>query len=243
VKWFYLWGLGRADLVLARSDMQQEALRVVHGIVAPVLANGFPLPARRPGVPREHVLWVGRAQELKRPHLFLDLAERFPDERFVMVMSVGDPGLAGEIRRRALAITNLTLKDGVQLAAIGAYFERAKALVNTSSIEGFPNTFVQAAMAGTPILSLDVDPDGFLGKEGLGRCASGDFGRLAADLGEVLSEPATWSTLSDAAWRHANANHDIGQVADVLAREIASIAGRDSLVDDGMVRSSDNRAH
>lgn len=44
----------------------------------------------------------------------------------------------------------------------------AKALINTSPMEGFPNTFLEAWSLGTPVLSLTVDPDGVIQEHNLG---------------------------------------------------------------------------
>ena len=45
-----------------------------------------------------------------------------------------------------------------------------------SSTEGFANAFVRAARAGTPVLSLEVNPDGILQGSDFGACADGDPG-------------------------------------------------------------------
>ena len=42
---------------------------------------------------------------------------------------------------------------------------KSKILINTSSFEGFPNTFVQAWANGVPVISLKVDPDNIIKKK------------------------------------------------------------------------------
>jgi glycosyltransferase involved in cell wall biosynthesis len=59
----------------------------------------------------------------------------------------------------------------VRYADTGALFDRAKVFLNTSSIEGFPNTFLQAWVRGVPVVSF-FDPDGLTQRLQLGRIAT-----------------------------------------------------------------------
>ena len=44
----------------------------------------------------------------------------------------------------------------------------AAILLSTSDQEGFPNTFLEAWSAGTPVVSLKIDPDRIIEQMGLG---------------------------------------------------------------------------
>ena len=57
-----------------------------------------------------------------------------------------------QVRELALTAPNLTLLHGVP--DVRPYYDRAVALVNMSIVEGFPNTFLEAAMSSTPIVSI-----------------------------------------------------------------------------------------
>ena len=61
--------------------------------------------------------------------------------------------------------------------------------VNTSSYEGFPNTFIQAWARGCVVATLTVDPDE-QGMEalGIGFCA-GNFERLCVIIDELARSP------------------------------------------------------
>jgi len=62
------------------------------------------------------------------------------------------------------------------------YYDTAEIFVNTSTFEGFPNSFIQAGLGKTALLSMCVDPDGMIGVFG--------SGVLAGDSVEALLQVA-----------------------------------------------------
>lgn len=213
VRRLYLLGLHLADLVFSRSIQQQVDLKRLHGIRSTVLANGFPVPNAMPTSERAHVLWVASCQKLKQPEVFLDLAAEFPETKFLMVMPRRNPEYYGEVLARVRQTANVELYETVPLAKIQRLFDEAIVFVNTSTFEGFPNTFVQAMMGAAPILSLNVDPDGFLEKERIGFSSKGSYDVLCRQLADLLANPSDAHAMGERAWVHAQRNHDISVVA------------------------------
>jgi glycosyltransferase involved in cell wall biosynthesis len=168
------------------------------------------------------VLWVGRCVEWKRPLAFLELAERFPRTKFVMV-APGYPrssDLRDRVESRAAGLANLSLHGFVPFPEIADYFGRAIAYVNTSTAEGFPNTFLQSARAGVPVLSLHVDPDGMLGQESMGVCAQGDSALLAAGLAQVLGDERVRHGYGQRGREYFLRTHELARGAAVFRRAL-----------------------
>jgi glycosyltransferase involved in cell wall biosynthesis len=165
---------------------------------------------------------------LKQPGLFLDLAERLPQERCLMVL-MRDPAhesLLTAIRTRAASLPNLTLKEDLSLSEVDRLMERAKLFVNTSTYEGFPNTFVQAALRGVPVISCTVDPDAVLSRHHIGLCAGGSFERMVEAIRQLcLSKPAR-EALSARAQAYAREHHDLERSVRELKRVVCSMTGR-----------------
>jgi glycosyltransferase involved in cell wall biosynthesis len=65
-------------------------------------------------------------------------------------------------------LPNVRMMGPVRYRDSAALFERAKIFLNTSSIEGFPNTFLQAWIRGVPVVTF-FDPDGLVQKLPAGR--------------------------------------------------------------------------
>ena len=107
--------------------------------------------------------------------------------------------------------------DRVPFAQIEAYYRRAVALVNTSEVEGFPNSFLQAGKYGVPVLSLQVDPDGMLGRHHCGWQFEGNLSAMARQLRAVWQDSPIASRKGAAIRRYVQQHH--GLVERVLELE------------------------
>jgi len=187
-------GVRNADHRFAMSEFQSSLFRQSE------LSHGFYRNLIRPRIAARtkektiDFLWVARCQRIKRPHLFLDLAERVPDASCEMICPREDRALWQEVSDRAKGLTNVSFRESVPYTEIQDRYDEARFLVSTSEAEGFPNNMIQAAQGGAGILSLEVDPDGFIGKFGAGFCANGDFERLVVESSKRLSSESDWQT-------------------------------------------------
>lgn len=220
--------LQEADAIIAQTPEQQTMLRERFGRESTIIANPIdadewdsglttpPHPADTAGLSR-YALWIGRADAVhKRPQLCIELARLCPEIPFLLIMNPRDPRLDAELRRAAPP--NVRFVTSVPFTRMPGVFSRAGVLVNTSLLEGFPNTFLQAALSRVPIASLQVGRT-FLEYLHCGRYANGDLDRLAADVQELWQSPPGEVEL-EAARRRVHNEHGLpaqsGRLADLL---------------------------
>jgi glycosyltransferase involved in cell wall biosynthesis len=217
----YASGLKRADLVIAQSIQQQDMLRIHHKKESIVIRSGYAIEAKSRRR-KTSVLWVGRCEESKDPVAFLELARGFSDQRFVMICPKGeDEDLYRKVQGGIPS--NVEYISSVPFSRIGEYFAEAKVFVNTSKHEGFPNTFIQSFLEGTPLLSLAVDPDGLF-SNGVGYCAGGNPDLLRRHLAKLLSDRKAWAQASKACRSYVKKHHDIETTARQLAEALKRLA-------------------
>jgi glycosyltransferase involved in cell wall biosynthesis len=189
---FCRYALRTADAVVVQSETQQRVLRDTLGLTPFLIRNPIdlrshidpraPLPVQLPG--GQFALWVGRGDTFsKRADLCLDLARQCPHIPFLLIMNRQNASVDKLLRAQAPG--NVTIAESVPFAQIEACYRRAVALVNTSEVEGFPNSFLQAGKYGVPVLSLQVDPDGMLGRHHCGWQFKGNLSAMARQLGIV----------------------------------------------------------
>jgi glycosyltransferase involved in cell wall biosynthesis len=163
------------------------------------------------------VFWVGNLKEVKRPELFVRLAESFSDRDDVKFTMAGRPS-ALERRYRPLMeriarAPNLEYLGELPIEAVNQRMAQAAIHVNTSSVEGFPNTFIQAWAQGAVVATIAVDPDEEgMEKLGIGICA-GTFERLQASVDELARSPQRRLEMATRAFAFAHANHSLAQGA------------------------------
>ncbi len=216
----YKYGINKAHVLISQTDRQKKMLAENLGLDSRVIKNGFFINDKISLSDKKYILWIARAQDWKRPDIFLQLAERLPEESFVMVMP-GENELQARIKQRAGALANLRFVDYVPFAEVQSYYDRAKLFVNTSEYEGFPNAFVQACLGKTPILSFNVNPDGFIETNGLGFHCEDDLEKAVAFIRGF--DGAELARLGENAGGYVAANHDIGSISKVYEEIIGNL--------------------
>ncbi len=218
----FRWALHNAAKTIVQNEMDKQNIKQTPGVCSIVCPNAQRLPVLSE-VQKDIILWVGRSAQVKRPELFIELAEKMPNERFVMICqrATGDQNY-DLLLSRARKVKNMQFIERVPFAEIGNYFQRAKVFVNTSSSEGFPNTFIQACNYAVPILSLKVNPDGFLDKYNCGQSCNGRFQKLVDSLKFMLAENNFLKPGKNAR-RYAEQNHDINKIVGEYKRLFAGL--------------------
>ncbi len=130
------------------------------------------------------VCFVGRFDKRKRPELFLELASKFPDVKFIMVGKSEEKDWDAYLRKKYSDQKNVIMTGFInrfESDRLYNIYSESWILINTSSREGLPLTFVEAAGYGCAILS-SVNPDNFASEFGY-FCKDDDF---AAGLAYLL---------------------------------------------------------
>lgn len=226
----YEYGLRNADLVVAQSEQQRTLLWRNYAVKSEVLDMAVEMP-RGPQPEKDiDVLWVSNLRPVKRPEVVLELARRLPDVRFTLAGGAlpGAQDYYRRVREAASSIPNLTCPGAVPYADVGALFSRARLFLNTSRIEGFPNTFLQAWVRGVPVVAF-FDPDSLIERRQLGHTAT-DLDDMANAIQRLLSDPAERHRIGERARAYAIAQfgptHIAGRYLEMLAVREASRALR-----------------
>lgn len=170
----YEYGLKNADLLAVQTDYQKRLLMQNYQRNGEVVPMAVEAPTPGPASTKDiDVLWVSNFRSVKRPDRALQVASELPHLKFALV---GGP-LAGaeeyyeKIIAQARALPNVTCLGGMAYNEVGTVFDRAKVLLNTSEVEGFPNTFLQAWIRGLPVVTF-FDPDNLVRLRHLGKAVT-----------------------------------------------------------------------
>lgn len=219
--WLYRQALLHANVIIAQTKDQQDKLSRLYEIDSLLLPNSYnikPLTKHE----RQHILWVARATRWKQPEKFMLLAQAFPLQQFVMICPATEDDHAYQkaLKQHAAKIPNLKFIDFVPYEEIQQYFDQAIVFINTSTNEGFPNTFLQAMQAATPILSWQFDPDKIIQTHQLGGVAGGEDAKLISLLRQLLRNETMRANLGQNGYEYLINNHDILKNVQKLATKL-----------------------
>jgi glycosyltransferase involved in cell wall biosynthesis len=181
-------GLNWTNLIIAQNRNQQKGFMKHYKRESIIIPNILTLPVSKKQTEKTFILWVGNTLPKKRPELFIQLAQNFPNYIFKMIVAPTDAVPDDyNIKKKAKKIDNLDYIGYVPFAEISEYFKRACLLVSTSEKEGFPNIFLQAWQHQTPVVSLSINPDGIIDTHNLG-CHSKTFNTLIRDVKKIMED-------------------------------------------------------
>jgi glycosyltransferase involved in cell wall biosynthesis len=194
-KKLYEYGLRRANGIFAQTEQQQRAMQANYRLPSRIAEMLVERPEQE-GERRVDVLWVNNLRQFKRPDLLVELAARMPHLNFHMVggEQAGFEGLYAETARRAQALPNLSFHGRVPYHDMHAHYAGARVFVNTSDSEGFPNSYLQAWIRGTPVVAF-FDPDRTIERERLG-FAAGSLEDMQQRIDALAANPALWAETS-----------------------------------------------
>lgn len=222
----YQYGLSHADMIVVQSDDQMQMLHDNLKEKSRLIRSTFIVPPNRQSeCSRNSILWVSVVRQMKRPRLFIELSQRLPQYSFVMVggPSVGEERLYEDICAKAKDIRNLETTGPVPIVEVGEYFDKALLFVNTTSTEGFPNTFLQAWCRGIPVVTT-FDPDSIVEKHGLGRYCS-NLDELEKAVSELAQNEAMRKQIGERAMKYVYEHHSSESVGLEYDKLFLSLCG------------------
>ncbi len=214
---FFRGGMRVVDAVVVQSADQERLARERFPRLTDVeQVNSFVEESPAATGPGEAFLWVSRLVDYKRPMLYADLAEAVPEARFWMIptwtLDDGHDDALAELQARAATIDNLEVLDQRSHSELQELIGRAVAMVNTSSFEGMPNTWLEGWARGVPALTLSFDPDDRIAAHDLGVAAGGSWEDF------VGATRRLWERRSD---RDGRGDTVRAYVADVHGRQVS----------------------
>jgi glycosyltransferase involved in cell wall biosynthesis len=125
------------------------------------------------------------------------------------------------VRSEAARMPNVVVHGPIRHHEMQGFYERARVLVNTSEIEGFPNTYVQAWMHGAPVVTF-IDPDSLIARHGLG-VAAASVEEMCVAIRQLLTDSASWNRVSEQCRRHADSRFNESRI---LTPYLEALAGK-----------------
>ena len=204
---YYRW----SDLILTQTEHQRRMLKERMGFDSVVVPNGHPVP--RGPFPKEEpplISWVANIKPIKRPFEFLEVCRAFEGEdvRFVMAGRRDTASYQTELDASLERMRNVEYLGEVKPDRANEIIGRSTLFVNTSESEGFSNTYIQAWMRETPVITLSADPDGILEREGIGK-RTDTVENMISVIRSLLGDTARLRDMGARAREYAKKEHDI----------------------------------
>jgi glycosyltransferase involved in cell wall biosynthesis len=219
-RYIYEYGLRHVDRIFVQNEEQAALCRhnyQRHGSIVPNCLVPFGTVTANA---RGHVLWISTIRTIKRPEIFLDLARSISQVRFRMVGGASpiEKELFEKIRLEAQSISNLEFVGFVPHTEIERQFDGASVLVNTSSSEGFPNSFLEAWSSGIPTVAF-VDSGARINGESVGATVK-SMQEMKEELMRLVTDDTYRDSTVSRCLEYVGRNHSVEHVVGVIEKHL-----------------------
>jgi glycosyltransferase involved in cell wall biosynthesis len=216
-----------ASVIIGQNQYQKETIEKKFRKKCVILKNPVTLSEGPPVCTqkKEHaVLWVGTIRSLKQPELFLEIAKLLPHVKCIMIGGVtnSEAELYTTIERKSKSLSNLSFLGFVPYNKMKEYYLQSSVFVNTSVVEGFPNTFLEAWTHYVPVVSLMIDPDEIICMNKLG-FHSRTFKQMIVDIECLLQNDGLRNEMALNGRKYISEYHDVKKVTNQFIKLIASL--------------------
>jgi glycosyltransferase involved in cell wall biosynthesis len=212
--------LNLANLVIVQSKFQQKQFSDNYLKQSHIVKSGHEVPSLT--LQKENppiVFWIANAGLRKRLDIFVDLAKNIQKDniKFIIAGTIPNDDFKKRIFSSMQGLRNIEYIGSLSWEESNAMFEKASIFVNTTSPEreGFPNTYIQAWMRETPVVTLHCDPDGVIEKHKLG-FHSRSFDQMVKDVRFLIENDNIRKDIGACARRYAMENHSIEKSAETM---------------------------
>ena len=164
---------------------------------------------------KNHIIFIGRIESVKRGWLFCEIAKRMPEYEFFMLgQSFREKAQNDSIMEQYRhGIPNLHFVGHVEGEEKNGYIRDAKILVNTSIHEALPVTFLEALAYGTLLVSCR-NPEGLTEKFGIytGQVLGDGFDKIDLFVNAIktlMTDEDRRKELSVAAHEYVKRTHNV----------------------------------
>jgi glycosyltransferase involved in cell wall biosynthesis len=213
-RWWPLYAFGLACCSRIFVQNENQLLGLPRALRSKALKVPGITPAADTIIPHreraQYVAWVAMFRKFKRPDLLIQIARQAPDIRFVVcggpTTFTAEPGYGEHVAETLRVLPNVDYRGWVSPDEAMRVIEEAALFLSTSDKEGFPNTFLQAWSAGTPVISLRVDPDHVIECHRIG-ILSHTAERAVVDIADLMRSPEAREAISSRARQYVAVHH------------------------------------
>tara|TARA_Y100000768_G_scaffold388696_1_gene386264 strand:+ start:1793 stop:2902 length:1110 start_codon:yes stop_codon:yes gene_type:complete len=136
---------------------------------------------------RNYVSWIGNFRDVKNLPELYNIAKELPDFKFKIagMESFSNHSIQNKTILKLKKLNNVEFVGYLIREELFNLLNKSICLLNTSKYEGLSNTYIEAMIAGTPIVTtINADPDNIIFNNKLGQVAK-DYKMLPIKIQEV----------------------------------------------------------
>lgn len=199
---FLHWKLFKSsDLIITQNTFQSVKLKEIVKRNAHLIPNSFP-SINEKIKKKNKVVWVGNIRPVKGPEILLKALKNLniPHDWDVLIIGKDFNNYGQEINNLKQNIKFIGPKEFTES---NLHIAEARVLINTSHSEGFSNTFIQAFLQRTMVISFKVNPDYIFDKDQIGICANEDINSFIANIESAMKSIINFKPIIDRAESYA----------------------------------------